>query len=669
MGAVPLTVETITTMWRPTDVRISPDGTRVAWQAAPYTMSGEHAESAIWVAAADGSEPARRWTFGGQDSSPRWSPDGRNLAFLSDRATRGTAGIYVMSAHGGEGEPVTVRDRSVTALAWSPDGTRLAFLAPDDPAPRTERSDPAFDGSDAEVFGEHWEPNGLWLVEMGSKSLRRVGCGEGHPVALAWSPGGETIALLVCPTPEPDATLQCRLRLVAMDQRGGGAAHWDVCAAPGADELCFTDDDRVAYVAMRDRDPISGLALFSARAARAARPAGPARPGGPTGPAGSDPSLCAAGETDTGGNVQPLCLLPSRDEPACALGVRPTGDGGLVLLVAAGLDTRLERVDPASGRRTTEWTATGDVACFDVGPHGALVLACHLQRGPLEVWAGPPESPRRLSDHHRALDGVALGAVEDFFFEAPDGATLDGILVRPAGSAASAGPWPTVVVPHGGPYGRSGRELHIRPGAWAQWLAAGGYAVLMPNYRGGMGRGHAFAAQARGDMGGNEWLDIVAAVDAAVERGIADPDRLGIGGWSQGGFLSAWAVTQTDRFKAAVVGAGPTDWTMLSATSDLPSFESALAGGAPWDAAARQRAAERSPLVHAGAISTPVLILHGQEDQRIPVHQAVVFHRALRDRGVPVELVTYPREPHGVRERAHQADILGRVRAWYDRWL
>jgi dipeptidyl aminopeptidase/acylaminoacyl peptidase len=170
-------------------------------------------------------------------------------------------------------------------------------------------------------------------------------------------------------------------------------------------------------------------------------------------------------------------------------------------------------------------------------------------------------------------------------------------------------------------------------------------------------------------MGGDEWLDVVAAVDAAVERGIADADRLGIGGWSQGGFLSAWAVTQTDRFKAAVVGAGPTDWTMLSATSDLPSFESALAGGAAWDESRRRLSDERSPLVHAGAISTPVLILHGQQDERIPLHQAVALHRALRGSGVPVELVTYPREPHAVHERKHQSDILRRVRAWYDRWL
>jgi dipeptidyl aminopeptidase/acylaminoacyl peptidase len=200
-------------------------------------------------------------------------------------------------------------------------------------------------------------------------------------------------------------------------------------------------------------------------------------------------------------------------------------------------------------------------------------------------------------------------------------------------------------------------------------LATGGYAALMPNYRGGMGHGHAFAASVRGDMGGAEWRDVLAAVDAAVERGIADPARLGIGGWSQGGFLTAWAVTQTDRFRAGVVGAGVTDWSMLSLTGDVPSFEAALAGGSPWEEASRRHADARSPLVHAAVISTPLLILQGQQDKRVPPNQGTGLHRALRGRDVPVELVTYPGEPHTVRERRHQADILRRVRAWYDRWL
>src|SRR4029079_6038067 len=163
--------------------------------------------------------------------------------------------------------------------------------------------------------------------------------------------------------------------------------------------------------------------------------------------------------------------------------------------------------------------------------------------------------------------------------------------------------------------------------------------------------------------------DLVTAVDAAVARGIADPARLGIGGWSQGGFMSAWAVTQTQRFKAAIVGAGPTDWGMMAATSDMPRFDSALGGSTLWEGAGPHRHAQLSPLSFARNVTTPVLILHGQNDARVPLNQAISFHRALREVGAQTELWIYPREPHGIGERAHPIDLLKRVRAWYERWL
>jgi dipeptidyl aminopeptidase/acylaminoacyl peptidase len=185
-----------------------------------------------------------------------------------------------------------------------------------------------------------------------------------------------------------------------------------------------------------------------------------------------------------------------------------------------------------------------------------------------------------------------------------------------------------------------------------------------------MGHGESFAAAARGAVGREDFADVMSAVDAAVARGIADPDRLAIGGWSQGGFMSAWAVTQTERFKAAVMGAGISDWSMMVSTSDLPEFERELAGRAPWDYLPGSPAVEGgSPIAFARSVTTPTLILHGEQDERVPVSQAVAFYRALRDTGVPVELVTYPREGHHISEYGHQVDLLQRVRSWYDRWL
>jgi dipeptidyl aminopeptidase/acylaminoacyl peptidase len=209
----------------------------------------------------------------------------------------------------------------------------------------------------------------------------------------------------------------------------------------------------------------------------------------------------------------------------------------------------------------------------------------------------------------------------------------------------------------------------VHPLDWGQLLATHGYAVVMPNYRGGYGHGNAFATAVRGDMGGAEWADVLAVVDAAVEAGIADPDRLGIGGWSQGGFLTAWAVTATDRFRVAVMGAGVSDWGMLAATSDLPAFEATLGGGHRWDGPGPHVPDAHSPISYAARRTTPLLILHGAEDARVPVTQATAFRRALAGQDAPLELVTYPREPHVVGEHAHQVDLQRRVLEWFDRYL
>jgi dipeptidyl aminopeptidase/acylaminoacyl peptidase len=191
----------------------------------------------------------------------------------------------------------------------------------------------------------------------------------------------------------------------------------------------------------------------------------------------------------------------------------------------------------------------------------------------------------------------------------------------------------------------------------------------MPNPRGGYGHGARFASAARGDVGGADWLDVLAALDAAVERGITDPKRVGIGGWSQGGFMTAWAVTQTDRFRAGIAGAGPTEWGWMAATSDMGRFEAILGGSTPWDGPGPHRHAEVSPLSYARHVTTPLLILHGENDARVPVSQATSFHRALRRLGTPLEMVIYPREPHGIEERNHQIDLMRRVREWYGKHL
>jgi dipeptidyl aminopeptidase/acylaminoacyl peptidase len=193
--------------------------------------------------------------------------------------------------------------------------------------------------------------------------------------------------------------------------------------------------------------------------------------------------------------------------------------------------------------------------------------------------------------------------------------------------------------------------------------------VFLPNPRGGMGHGRDFAAAVARSVGGAEWSDIASGIDRLIAEGVADPDRLGIGGDSHGGFMAAWAIGQTDRFKAAIMVAGISDWGMLAATGEWGTTDAELSGSCGWEGTGPHPHDRVSPVSFASKVRTPVLIVHGEDDANVPVSQAIYFHRALSWYGAEHELVIYPREGHGFTERNHQLDLLRRTRAWFERWL
>lgn len=641
---VALTPELIAATWEPEEVRLSPDGATVVWVAGPHGQDGDHPEKAVWLAPTDGSVPARRLTRGGADTSPRWSPDGTRLAFLSDRAEPGTAGLYVIDPAGGEAEAVAVRKRAVAALSWSPDSATIAFLAPDEPDDSDERRTKERD--DAEVFGERDPTNRLFTVAVTGGAVTQLALATGelaapHPTELAWSPDGDRIAVIARPTPELDLSSRTGVYLVAAgnpadepagDQQAGSAAL--VATTPWAQSLAWSADGESLVVLGKQAGSLQSSATVWTM-----------------------PAAAGAGATVLG---------PRIEETLCALEVRPGGRGGptpFVVSIAEGIETRLEwRGD--GGKTQLLWESTGEILDFDVvvTADGPVVAAlAHADSGPLEVWAGAPGSLRRLSDHHASWSDIEFGAVEELVTHTADGLELHSVVVLPVN--AGSGPHPTVVLPHGGPYWRMARNIHCSWHDWSQLLAVAGYAVIMPNFRGGSGHGNAFSTAVNGNPA-IEFADVEAVIETAVDAGITDPDRLGIGGWSNGGFLTAWAVTRTDRFKAAVMGAGVSSWQTMSMTSDVPTFTGDVAGGSPWSGAPG-RSLDHSPITHADRVTTPILMLHGKEDVRVPLSQSIGFHRALRGRDLPVELVVYPREPHSIGERRHQEDLMRRVVDWF----
>lgn len=286
-------------------------------------------------------------------------------------------------------------------------------------------------------------------------------------------------------------------------------------------------------------------------------------------------------------------------------------------------------------------------------------------RDPGNIWhgriAGESLKWQQVTAFHETGDAALTAEFEDIGWQAADGLEIGGLLMRPPNAT---GPVPLVVIVHGGPTNISlGRFPNRGLPALAPLLAARGIATLLPNYRGSVGRGVAFAAANHGDVGGKEWTDITDGIDHLIASGIADPERLGIGGWSYGGYLTMWAVTQTRRFKAGVAGAGVANWISFHGGTILPNFDRILIDGDPYDAEGLY--VRRSPIVHMGNAGTPVLLLHGDADRDVAPDQSRDFSRALRDRGVETQYVLYPGAGHGPHDPRHIRDVIERSLAWF----
>ncbi|MFQ6618631.1 MAG: alpha/beta fold hydrolase, partial [Fidelibacterota bacterium] len=289
---------------------------------------------------------------------------------------------------------------------------------------------------------------------------------------------------------------------------------------------------------------------------------------------------------------------------------------------------------------------------------------------PPEVYtaAATGKAIKRLTNNNPGLNEVSLSRQEVVRWKSEDGTEIEGLLLKPLGYEEGK-KYPLVVQVHGGPESAYTNGWNTYYSRWTQLLASRGYAVLLPNYRGSTGRGVEFAKADQKDMGGKEFQDILTGIDYLIETGLVDPDRVGIGGGSYGGYMSAWAATAySERFAAAVVFAGISNWISKSGTSDIP-YENALVHWNMWWYENPELVWDRSPLSHIKNSRTPTLIAHGERDARVPVSQGWELYRGLKSMGVDVEFIIYPREPHGLREREHQIDFINRVLEWYDRYL
>lgn len=618
----------------PSDPHVNTGETAVAFVVASVARPDEHPTSAIWLAPTDGTVVAHRLTAGTvEDHAPRWSPDGTYIYFLSDRRERGKAQLHRLAVEGGEAEALTDWQPGIADAVPLPDGRTIALLAIDPKSEDEERRKRERD--DAEVFGEHWSIQRLRLLDVEGHGLRTVEVlGDRHVAEAVPSPAGDCLAALTWPTPELDTSLR-RVELHVVDV-GGDRARL-VCTLPsgGSNLVWDQSGNRLYYLAHVEPDWRGSQAVFVVDLAD--------------------------------GLPRPL----TANLAACPVDLCSGPEGSPLVLVAEGLDSWVGTLDATREDVTRAASLRGGAWDLSASPGGrAISLIRSTGDDPANVWAGSLESGlRRLTDLRPELRRISWGHQERIAWTAPDGLDIDGLLILPPGTTTADGPFPLVTLVHGGPYGRFADGLQLDWHPSGQWLATAGYAVLLPNPRGGQGHGHAFANRVAGAVGTGDWSDVLAGIDLVITQGVADPDRLGIGGWSQGGFMAAWAINQTERFKAAIMGAGVSDWGMMVAESDLPHFEAMLGGSTGWEGSGPHRHDALSPISFVARVTAPVLILHGAADERVPVSQGRFFARGLREHDVPHELVVYPREPHQIRERNHQLDVLHRTRAWLDRWL
>ena len=615
----------------PSDPRMSPDGRWVAATVAPVGKRDAHRASAIWLASTAGDIDARQLTSGlAEDSHPRWAPDSQRLVFVSDRAKRGVNQLYLLNLAGGEATALTDEAGGVADAAWLASGDRLVYLALDaEDAADIERREKQRD--DARVYGAFWARAKPVFLDVATQSVRRYDIGERHVAAFSASPDGSKLALALWPTTE----LDWFIRGGAIGVLDCASGELEIVTEPGffSEDLVWSPD---------------GTTLFLA---------------GSAGPTAVSSSQLWSVDACSGARPQPL----AHDSPFCVDAIaRGSNAEDVVAVLATGTASSVARWHNSAWEQLAHFN--GALQALSVSDDGSVIgLLGSTAESALDIYAGPPSGPlKRISALNPQLGDIELGAQEVVTWERA-GFTLDGILIFPPGKSRADGPLPTIASIHGGPYGRWTNGYHGH--RFGRWLAQFGYLVLLPNPRGGAGHGKAFASAVLHSVGNDDYLDIMAGVDFLVAQGLADERRLGVGGWSQGGFMTAWIVGHTDRFRAGVMGAGVSDWGMMVATSDIPAYETLMGGGDPYSSAGPHSFDAQSPISYVANASTPTLIVHGELDERVPVSQGIFMHRGLRQHGVPTELVTYPREPHGIQERQHQLDLTRRIGEWYKRWI
>ncbi len=629
--------ETMMKVKRVSAVTPSPDGRRVAFVVAEAVMEGEKSEwlSHIHLGAADGSG-SRHLTRGDKSAtSPRWSPDGRWLGFLSSRS--GKANVWRIDPDGGEAEMITDVKVGVTAFDWSPDGASLALVMRDGKSEDEEKA--AKEKRDWRTIDENVKMSRLYVAPVeksadGKREPKRLTSSDSSVVNFDWSPDGRTIVFEHQKTPQVDHWMSGDISLVTIAD--AAVRPLAATSAPESDPVWSPDGRWIAFT--KSAEPLRWARDFRVHVVSA-----------------------------TGGAPRQLAQTPDNSPDM----VGWSGDGTRVIV---------GETDRLTGRVYAVPVDGTPARAFELGNHsvGAATLnhdgttlgfvAQDSDRAP-EPFATPLSEGARATQVATVQPSLPAlpGRTDVITWTSKDGRAIEGLLTYPSGFQAGTRV-PLVLIIHGGPAGVFTRTfIGVATPYPIAAFAARGFAVLRANPRGSSGYGVQFRRANTADWGGGDYHDLMAGVDHVIGMGVADADRLGVMGWSYGGFMTSWVVGQTTRFRAASIGAAVTNLTSFTGTTDIPSFIPDYFGGEFWDRGDLWR--KHSPVTYVKAVKTPSLIQSGEADDRVPISQSYEYYNALKRLGVTAKFTVYPRQPHGFVEPRMTLDAAQANLEWFERFV
>ena len=649
----PLKLDDLSRLREVRDPQVSPDGQWVAYVVSTVDVKEDKTNSHIWVVSFDGKVNRQMTSSQESEASPRWSPDGKYLAFTSSRAgaAKGSQ-VWLLDRSGGDAVQLTELKGRLQGYEWSPDSKRLALVVGDPdpeadatPSPATEGARPKppkpividrykykQDGQGYILTGRH---SYIYLFDIASKKLDRLTAGKWDEASPSWSPDGSRIAFTSNHVDDPDREPSNQVfvaeskpgatekQLTPVSIRGGRSRlEW----SPDGKWITFLEADEKKYGAYN----MDHLALVASDGS-----------GAPT-------RIPAVEALDRGVSS----AIFSRDGKSVRF------------LVTDDRSVYPAEGDIAGGSIRRLLAPPVVVSSWDSAANSTVVLSGGDAKY-TEVYAVESGALRQLTHQNDALFAeLEVAATEEVSFKSEDGTEVHGLLTRPVGYMTGT-KVPLLLRIHGGPNGQDGHSFSTE----RQWFAANGYAVLAVNYRGSAGRGRKYSRAIFADWGHFEVEDLKAGVNHVIRMGVADPDRLGVGGWSYGGILTDYMIASDQRFKAATSGAG-TAFTVAFYGTDQYIIQYDYEIGPPWNPGAWETYMKISyPFLHADRIRTPTLFLGGERDFNVPVQGGQQMYQALKSLGIDTQLVIYPNENHGIMRPSYVRDRLERYLAWYDKYL